>query len=430
MRTKFIFIFLLSYIHAGAQNTISLNKAVELALQNNFDLLIAGNELRQAQNNNIPGNAGMLPSVSLNVNDNPSLSNINQKFTNGTVIERNNVFSNSLGAGISISYTLFDGNRMFATKRKLETLDVMAANRLKVNVQQLITSVIFNYSNIVRHKQYLDVLKQLQDMSTQRLDIVTVREQAGLANNTDLYLARLDLEARKQQVLSQEVVIQKAYTDLNLLMNLKADSVYNTEVPALPPALVKTSLDSLLKNNPEWLMAADQCEVAVQTQKEISAARLPLIRLNAAYNYNLSQSQAGFSLYNQMSGPQAGLTLSMPLFSGGVNKANIENAKLDVQNSEWQKEQTIQRINGLYEQAWIEYEAAHRQLISDSASMQMASSYIALMQKRFEMGQSTVLELREAQRTYEETVYRYYSNIYLLRMAETQLLGLTGQLVK
>lgn len=431
MKTKVFLLCLVFTSALQAQNTITLSKAVELALQSNFDLQIAANSAQQAENSNHPGNAGMLPSVSLTVSDNPSLNNLNQRFTNGTIIERNNVFSNSLGAGLQFSYTLFDGKKMFATRRKLEALDDAAANRLKSEIQRVITAVVFNYGNIIRMQQYLDVLSQLQDLSKQRLDIVKVREEAGLANYTDLYMAQLDLETRKQNVLNQSSQIRKAYTDLNLLMNLKADSTYATDVSGMAhKPLVKQALDSMLRNNPDYRMAEDMYKAALQTRKEAEAARLPLLRLTGAYNYNLTQSQAGFSLYNQTSGPQAGLVLSVPLFSGHVNQINIANAKLDVQNSALRREQTLQGIQGVYEQSWQDYTTARQQLDSDSVSVEIAKAYIGLMQKRFEQGQSTIIELKEAQRTYEETVFRYFGNQYMLKLAETQLLALTGQLLR
>jgi outer membrane protein TolC len=193
--------------------------------------------------------------------------------------------------------------------------------------------------------------------------------------------------------------------------------------------LVKADLDSMLKQNPELLLAQNQVEIAMQTQKEIGAARLPLVRLSAAYVYNVSQSQAGFSLYNQTMGPQAGLTLSVPLFTGGVNQRNYENAKLNVQSSEWRQQQTRLTLEGIYLQSWQNYAAALEQLQSDSLAINTAKSYIDLMQQRFSAGQNTIIELKEAQRSYEETYYRFISNQYIARLAETQLMSLTGQLV-
>jgi outer membrane protein len=417
-------------LNTSAQSLITLDQAIEIALKNNLDLLIASNDSKEAENNNHAGNAGMLPSVSLNVSDNPSLSNINQKFTNGTIIEKNGVASNNLNAAIVFSYTLFDGKKMFATRRKLDILDDAAQNKFNSQVQNVIANVVLNYTNITRLKEYFKVLEMLRDLSQQRLDIISARQIAGLANNTDLFLAQLDLETRKQNLNLQSAGINKAYNSLNLLMNIKIDSFYTIEsVFKNVTVFQKSKLDEMLVNNPENQWALNQYNIAVQAKKEIEAASLPLLRLNGAYNYTLSQSQAGFSLYNQSMGPQAGLSLIVPLFNGNVNKSNSENAKLNVQSSEWRLDLMKQNIQTAYEHAWQDYSAAKLQLASDSIAVVIANQYMLLMQERFKLGQSTIIDLKEAQRTFEETNFRMISNWYIARVAETQLLLLTGQLI-
>ncbi len=432
MRLKYFYLSIglcLSF-NLSAQSVITLDQAVEIALKSNLDLLIAGNEAKQADNNNHAGNAGMLPNVSVNVSDNPSLSNINQKFTNGTIIEKNAVSSNNFNAALVFSYTLFDGKKMFATRRKLEILDEAAQNKFNSQVQTVISNVVLNYSNITRLKAYLKVLDLLRDLSQQRLDIIGARQLAGLANNTDLFLAELDLESRKQNINAQKSSINKAYNSLNLLLNIKIDSLYDVEDVFKNTSLLdKNKMDELLRNNPENQWAINQYNIALQAQKEIDAARLPLLKLNGAYNYTLSQSAAGFSLYNQSTGPQAGLSLVLPLFNGNINRSNSENAKLNVQSSEWRMALMKQNIEIAYEQAWQDYSTSKLQLGSDSMAVVTANKYMELMQERFKLGQSTIVDLKEAQRTFEETNYRMISNWYIARIAETQLLALTGQLI-
>ena len=432
MRLKYFYLSIglcLSF-NLSAQSLITLDQAVEIALKSNLDLLIAGNEAKQADNNNHAGNAGMLPNVSVNVSDNPSLSNINQKFTNGTIIEKNAVSSNNFNAALVFSYTLFDGKKMFATRRKLEILDEAAQNKFNSQVQTVISNVVLNYSNITRLKAYLKVLDLLRDLSQQRLDIIGARQLAGLANNTDLFLAELDLESRKQNINAQKSSINKAYNSLNLLLNIKIDSLYDVEDVFKNTSLLdKNKMDELLRNNPENQWAINQYNIALQAQKEIDAARLPLLKLNGAYNYTLSQSAAGFSLYNQSTGPQAGLSLVLPLFNGNINRSNSENAKLNVQSSEWRMALMKQNIETAYEQAWQDYSMSKLQLGSDSMAVVTANKYMELMQERFKLGQSTIVDLKEAQRTFEETNYRMISNWYIARIAETQLLALTGQLI-
>lgn len=426
-----LLIVLSLFYHLTSAQTLELNQAIQLALANNLELQVSENEALIAQNNNHPGNAGMLPNVSLNINGTPALTNINQKFTNGTIIERNNVFSNALNASLLVAYTLYDGSRMYATKNRLEFQDEAARLAFEKNVQSTINQVITAYGNILRQKELLLVMSFLESLSSKRLDLIQIRQAAGLANNADLFTAQLDLEARRQAVTNQNALLSNAYITLNALINFKPDSMYQVQsIELTKQPLSLSTLDSTLFKNPDLLMAQARLDIARETQTEIAAARLPLVRLTGAYNYNLSQSQAGFSLYNQGMGPQLGLGISIPIFAGNVNKINYENAKIGVKNSELQLAIIRRDAQAQLYRAWNDYASAQTQIRSDSASLSVSKSYIELMEKRFSEGQCTILELIEAQSVYVETNYRYINNLYIEKLAETQLLLLTGQLVQ
>jgi outer membrane protein TolC len=430
MKIKLLLLFILPLISVNSQ-TLELAQAIQLALSNNLELKVSENEALIAHNSNNPGMAGMLPNVSLNVSGTPALTNINQKFTNGTTIERNNVFSNSVNASLLVAYTLYDGSRMYAAKNRLEFQDEAARNTFEKNVQTTISQVITAYGNIIRQKELLTVLNFLESLSSKRLELIQVRQSAGLANNADIFTAKLDLESRRQAVTSQSALLSSAYITLNSLINFSPDSTYLVKsIELTKSSLSLSALDSILAKNPDLIIAQNRLDIARQTQSEIAAAKLPLVRLNGAYNYNLSQSQAGFSLYNQGMGPQIGLGISIPLFTGNVNKVNYENAKLNVQNSELQMAIIRRDTRSQLFRAWNDFESAHKQIQSDSSSLLISKEYIQLMEKRFSEGQSTILELIEAQSVFVETNYRYINNQYIEKLAETQLLLLTGQLVQ
>lgn len=426
-----ILIALLLFSTASFAQRITLQDAVGMALNKNLQIQIARNEAEIAHKQNSAGAAGMLPNISLNASDNPSLTNLRQELSNGTVIERDNVFANNVNANVALGYTLFDGMRMFATRKRLKELEAMGNNRLKTQVQNMVSNVIQRYSYIVAQQASLKVVNQLLDISKQRFELVQIRVAAGLANNTDVYLAQLDLDTRKQNLINQEVLIKNGYADLNVVLNLPVDSIYEIdELLGTNTALQKSQLDSAFNANPELLMAQNGVEIALQSQKEIQSTRLPTIRLNAAYGYALTQSQAGFTLLNQNYGPNAGISFTLPLYTGNVNANNVAIARLQYKNAALSQQQTYLNLSGSFEQAWQKYSNALIQVTNDEASVKTAQNYLDLMQQRYKAGQSTVLDFREAQRSYEETNYRLVSNRYNLKLAETDLLRLTGQLVK
>jgi outer membrane protein TolC len=414
-----------------AQQVLTLQQAIEEALKNNYQIQIATNEAEITRKANYAGAAGMLPTVGVNVSDNFSQFNINQEFANGQTITRDGVQSNNLNANIALNYTLFDGMKMFATRKKLNEFEQLGLQRTKNQIQNTISNVIQAYSLVVKEQSNAQLVKQTLLVSEDRMLLTQTRFAAGLANKTDIYLAQLDLDTRKQALLTQERNINNAFIALNAILNFKPDTIYRVDtVFVLGTPLNKKSLDEALAENPEIKMSQSQEIIALQSQKEFQAAKYPSLKLNAQYGYALAQSQAGFNLLNRSNGPSAGLSFGMPLYTGNVNQNNIAIAKLQHKNAELYLSQTKVFITGLYEQAWENYTTALEQVKRDEESTRVAKLYLDLMQLRYKQGQSTVLEFREAQRSFEETNARWINFKYALKMAETDLLRLTGQLVK
>jgi outer membrane protein len=425
-------VVVLQAVHALAQDgVLTLNDAIDRALKEGFQIEIARNDLEIAQNNNHAGNAGMLPSVRLNVSENPSMTNIHQELVNGTVIKSNNVGAHAFNANLQIGFTLFDGGKMFATRERYRELERMGETNVKATIQNTLSDVIQAYTYAVTQQKYTRVLEELLSVSESRKGLVEAQQASGMANNTDLFLAQLDVDARKQAIASQRVAIKNAIIALNVLLNFPADTTYQLQSELeVNKTLDKATLENQFKNNPEYVFAESQTKVALQMQKEMSAARFPQLGLTAQYGYTLAQSQAGFSLFNQNYGPAGIITLSVPLFSGNVNARNYKNATLEYENAKIEQEQTILSLRSSFEQAWQTYSIALEQVANDEKSVATAEQYVNLMEQRYNLGQSTVVEFREAQRSFEETNYRLISNQYLLKLAETDLLRLTGQMIR
>ena len=94
------------------QGILSLQKAIEIALKNNYAITIATNESQIAKNNATIGNAGMLPEISLYGARNYTGSNTKQEYQNDSLLNRSGVNADNAAAGIALKWTLFDGLRM------------------------------------------------------------------------------------------------------------------------------------------------------------------------------------------------------------------------------------------------------------------------------------------------------------------------------
>jgi outer membrane protein TolC len=113
-----ILILCLSIAGAKAQQILTLNEALKIALANNYSIQLAKNDAEIAINSNYAGAAGMLPTVAVTASQDNVVNNTQQKFLNGTENNKDGAKSNQLNAGIELGWTIFDGLKMFATKNK------------------------------------------------------------------------------------------------------------------------------------------------------------------------------------------------------------------------------------------------------------------------------------------------------------------------
>ena len=138
MRRFFLPILLLITVDSIAQKKLTLEEAIATALSNNFDIQLSRNDSIVAALNYGYRNAAFYPRLNANTGVVFNNNDQKQKFTDGTVRERNGVKSNNLTANLALNWTLFDGFRMFATRDKVAELVKLGELGIK---EQLVNSV-------------------------------------------------------------------------------------------------------------------------------------------------------------------------------------------------------------------------------------------------------------------------------------------------
>ncbi|MFN8397539.1 MAG: TolC family protein, partial [Bacteroidia bacterium] len=312
-----------------AQQPLSLDEAVRIALQRSLSLQIQRNDVAAAQLLNDYGVAGGLPTVTATANDQAQVTNIYQKLATGTEIQRNGALGNNLTAAVAGSMVLYNGMRISATKDRLEQLERMNQQELSAQILDLTAAVTTQYYDVRRQQAYLKTLQGSLTVATQNREIVQARQAAGLANDADLFQAKLDENSLKQQILSQELAITQAKADLLDLM----DEQPGKDVALSDSIVVNSNLnwDELLagtRQHPRVAAATSQIQIQTLIERETSSQRLPTLRANAGLTFGNSVSNGGFNLVSRTYGPYAGLNLSIPIYNGGAVKRQEEVAAL------------------------------------------------------------------------------------------------------
>ena len=430
MTKTFPYIFFGLFSLAGqAQDTLHLQQAINIALKNSLDIQLAKNDLEASTILNNIGVAGGLPLVTAGVTDNEQVSTINQKLNTGVNINRNGAAVNGLNSNLAVSMLLYNGNRVVATKSRLAQLQKQSQQLLNSQVQDIIGSVMTGYYDIVRQQSYLKTIEKSIDASNQQLQIVKARQDVGLANNADLFQAQIDLNALQQNQLSQQLIIDQAKTELLRLLTLRPDSA----IAIRDTILVDKNLNlnqvlNSLQQNANILASDDQVRINELIVKETAALRYPSVRATTGYNFNRNQSAAGQLLLNQSYGPAIGLTVGIPIYNGSIFKRQQKVTEINVRNAQLSKQVLVRDYSSQAVKSFQSYTSTLKQLETEQLNYILSQQLLDLVLKRFQFKQATIVDIKNAQQSFEQSGYRLVNLNYAAKSAEIELKRLGNQL--
>ncbi len=413
---------------AFSQN-LTLNDAIGIALKNNLDIEVLKNNVQVAHINNDKSIAGALPTVTATINDNEQYTNVNQKLNTGVEIKRNGAAANQLNSNITGSVLLYNGNRVKSTKKRLEQLELQSKQLLNAQVQNTIAGVMAGYYDVIRQQAYIRTIDQSIDVAERRLELVKVQQNVGLANNADLFQSQLDLNALLQTKQSQQLTVTQAKTDLLLLLNLRPDTL----IAIQDTILVDKSLqmDDILRNanrNADVMAADNQIKIAEWAAKEVQAQRYPTLRANMGFNYNRNQQTAGQLLLNQSSGPFLGVGLTIPIYNGGIFKRQEQIAAINTKNAGLRKEILQRTLSNNVVKAYQTYTMNLQQLEEQKKNVELSKQLLDLTLQRYQLRQATIVEVRQAQQSFENIGYAFVNYSFAAKAAEIELLRLANNL--
>jgi outer membrane protein len=432
MKQTVIYVFLIFlFLQTGAQNILQLPDAVNLALKNSLDLQLSKNIVEANTVLNNYGVAGGLPLVTGSMTDNEQIASINQKFGDSTqrIIKRNAAATNNFALGVTGSILLYNGNRVVATKTRLATLVKQSEQQLNAQVQNILAGVMVGYYDIVRQQSYMKTIEKSIDASNQQLQIVQARQSVGLANNADLFQAQIDLNALLQTKQSQQLIIDQAKTELLRQLTVNPDSAISIQDTILVDRNIQ--LDNVLNKlnkNAAVVAAQDQVQINELVVKETAALRYPSIRATTGYNFFRNKAAAGQLLLNQNYGPTVGVSVGIPIYNGSIYKRQQRVAEINVNNAVLDKQILIRDYSAQVVKSFQSYTASLKQLETEQQNYTLSNQLLELALQRFQYKQSTIVDVKNAQQSFEASGYRLVNLSYAATTAEIELKRLANEL--
>ena len=415
-----------------AQTTLTLEEAINRALNQNFGIKVLQNDVKILGNNAVKANAGFLPNVGLTASETPSFGYLNQKLSNGGEVNRTNV-SNNLAGSIQLSWLLYDGKRMFFTLDRLKELPGVGEINLKLRSEQLIYDVMRTYFNIVRQQELTKSLEEQLTLFEERLRLASTRLEVGKGNQLDVLQAQSDLSVQKTQLLRQKQAMDIAKLQLSQLLT-NSDASLNFDVKDSLSVAAYSDYNilknNLLAKNLNIALLKKQLGISTLLEKEAESQNKPRVVLNSGFTLGRQDNTAGLFLVNQNTGLNAGVTLTYPLYDGGNIKRQVTNAKIEIESNKLRAQQLeIDLVNSL-NIAYQNYLNAAEILRGEENNKTIARQSIEIAMERFRLSRSTILELALIQQTYENAIFRSITAKFEAKMAEIDLLRLSGSLIR
>lgn len=416
-------------IPAAAQQ-LTAEEAVGIAAENSYGVRIARNTATIAKLANNPGAAGMLPSVDANGGYSMDNAATKQEFFTGEDRNADNANAQVLNGEVELNWTLFDGLSMFAAKDRLEALERIGENQLRQELEGTTYDVLTAYYQLVQLEKAVAVQREGMQTSRERLKISETGERVGASSGLELVQARLDLSTDSAQMLALLQQTAMARTALNTLMARDPGTAFevDTVIPATGPLDLPTLRQAALATNTTLQQAREERMVADLSVKQLRGTLLPKLDGFANYGYSRSTSDVGFLKSSQRTGPQYGLTLSVPLFRGGAVKA-VKQAKLAGEQADLSVQRTQLELERNLLDTWERFGNARQRVALEEANLGGSRTQMRVALESYRIGVSTAVQLRDVQQAVVAAENRLLTAQFEAKVAELQLKWLAGELL-
>ncbi|MCK5168920.1 MAG: TolC family protein, partial [Bacteroidales bacterium] len=425
MKTIISILFLMASISLFSQETnrLSVEDAVNKALENNYGIVTVKKSHEINELNNSWGNTGALPTVSFtgmgseswNYNDNDDYKSTN------------------LSGSVDLNWVLFRGFGARITKQSLEELEKMSEGNLAITVENTIIDVILAYYNILLTEKSMDIAEKNMNLSEDRYEQEKQKKQLGTSVTYDLLQAQNSYLEDKSNYLSAKSSYNNAKRQLNNLMAEALDNEYSytSSFDIAAKDFVQTDLEAkMLGNNNTLKNQYINLEMAKLDIKSAKSAYYPTIAAGASGSY--SNNEMDYETMNNMDNSSSGfntglnLSVSYSIYEGETRRRALQAAKIEKEISEIETVDMEQQLKNQLAQEFEFYQVRQELLILAEENLKAAELNLELSKQKYENGSINSFNYRDIQQMYSNVALNYQNAMYNLIQSYHTLLRLTG----
>lgn len=444
----YILPFFIPFSSLLAQETLlSKQEAVTLALENNFGIKVARNEVAIADNNQGVLNSGYLPTLSgtvgANYNRDDSVTEFpGQSDTEGNPREDLTIYkaeSQRYTGALNLNYTLFDGLGRYYNYKRLKEQYELSELQARETIENTLLQLFSVYFEVARLTENKKVLQQALEISIQRITRAEYAFEYGQNTKLDILNAQVDVTNDSINLLNTQQQLANTKRDLNVVLNQDLDRTF--EVDTLVRFIPKLRLEELVgqakDNNVAILQTERNLAINEYDIKVNQSGYLPTVGLNGAYGWNLNQSAPSSFIPGQVFPGNnrttwnfgLGASLTWNLFDGGGTTVRVKNSKIAYENQQLLQRQIELEVDRDIANALAIYDNRLNVFLIQEQNVLTNQNNFERSKEQFQLGRITSIEFRQAQINLLNAQTNKNLAKYDAKLAELQLLQLTGQLL-
>ncbi|MDM8161609.1 TolC family protein [Labilibaculum sp. K2S] len=409
----FVTFLLLPGSNCKAQEALTLEASIAIALNNNLSIKVAENQSEISVNNATKGNAGLLPSFNAGAN-----TNYNEHSTDKV----------SSSTSLNFSYILFDGFGARYNYKILNLQKEQGALTARYNIENTIANVISGFYQLSKAFDDLDVASKNMVISKERLQRNQSKYEFGNINKLEVLNAKVDFNRDSSTYLKSQQFYEELVREMNVLLGRSAE----TKFQLIPDASEFQSFNlsdlkkKALEENADYLIQANQLREDELAVKKAKSGQLPSLSINSSYSYYENEI-VGTNSNTQLAG---GLNLSFNVFDGKRKKIEIANAKIQKQNTELEFQNKMLKLEKDLVNAYADFNYNLRVLELEEDALEAATLNFEQTKEYYQLGQVSSTTFREAQLNLVEAQNNKSSARYDAKKSEINIKKISGTLLQ
>lgn len=419
MKTNVILAVLFTLLLAGTTaaqqvRTITLEEAIEIALDQNFEIRLSESEIARSESQYQRQRADFLPNLNVSFG---GTRTVGRQFDPATVAF-DDFTTNNLSANISSSIVLFNGFRNINELRSARLGKESAEERYQRTRESIIFEAAARFLDVMLSEELLDINRENLQASEKQLEQVRAQVEVGMRPIVDQFSQESVVANNELSVIQSENVLNLNKLRLSRLLQLDPFGEYEFVVPDILEDQIyvkeynlREMIEVALVNRRDFRASEIELEQTRYALSISQSGRMPTVSLSGSISTAYRDQQR---LRDPVTGLPGGvIPFSDQFFDGNINRAISFNVSVPIFNR-WQTRNQIQqreidyrnagiRLEDLRQEVFLELQQAYndyiglaKELNATEKALFAAEKAYETEQERYNVGSATLIELTNA----------------------------------